>query len=360
MRAVRVLAIGLVLSALLCFAAAAAEADLGLEVDPEAGLSEEILSDLGPFSADEPASFGEKLLQLLSKALRALSPSLRQGLAACGIMLAAVLLCSLMEQGEGASDPVRLAGVLAIMGACAGRVGAMITLAGQTVTAMREYSVLLLPSLAGLTAFSGGSATGAAVYAGGVIFFELLLRLSSGLVLPLCWMLCAVSAANAALGDDRLGALGGFLRWTASTALRWTGYLFTGYLAVSGVLGGAADAARLRLTQLAISGAVPVVGGIISEASGAVLSASGLLKNAVGVYGMLAVLAICAAPFLQLAVQMLLLKAAAAISGLFGQSRLTGLISELAGIMGLLLALTGTFCLAALLSMVLLMKAVGG
>lgn len=50
------------------------------------------------------------------------------------------------------------------------------------------------------------------------------------------------------------------------------------------------------------------MGGIISDAAETVLAGAGMLKNTVGVFGMLAILAACAYPFLQLGVQYLLYK----------------------------------------------------
>lgn len=328
-------------------------------VDPEEGLDESVHGQLGDFSADAETDLSASILRLLGTAIKSLSGSVRSGLLSAGGMLAAVLLASLLDTEAQHKRAVQLAAVLAIAGFGAGSVQSMLTLANDTVQQMREYSLLLLPGLSTLSVVSGGAATGAAVYTGSVVFFDVLLRLASGLVLPLVWLCAATGAANAAIGEGRLEAFSELLARLAGGILKWTGYLFTGYLAISGVLGGTTDAIRLRTAKAALSNAVPLVGGILSDASEALLSAAALLKNAVGVYGMLATLAICLAPFLRIAVQYGLLKGAEALSGLFAQPSLTGLIGRLAEAMRLLLALIGTFCMAALLSAVLLIKAVG-
>ena len=58
---------------------------------------------------------------------------------------------------------------------------------------------------------------------------------------------------------------------------------FTLYLTVGGIFAGTVDSARVRVTKTAISGMIPVVGGIIAEASETVLAGAGLLKGAIGV-----------------------------------------------------------------------------
>lgn len=357
-RRVAVILFALLLMGLLALPCGAVEAEIGAGVDPEEGLDEEIVAAIGDFDSSELPELGGGIGKLLLDGLRVLSGSVRSGLLSCALMLAAVLLCGLMQSAEP-SDAVRFAGVLAIVSAGAGGVQSMITLAGETLNTLREYSLILLPGLVSLSVFSGTGATGAGVYAGSVVFFDVLLRVASALLLPLVWAYIAACAADTAIGDGRLRGVCDFLKWAGSSVLKWTSYLFTGYLSVTGVACGAVDAVKLRAARAALSGAVPVVGGIISDASDALLSAAGTIKNAVGVYGMLAVLAICIAPFFRLGVQAVLLRGTAAISGLFGQPQLTGLIERLCDAMGLLLALTGAFCAAALLSLVLCMKAAG-
>ena len=101
---------------------------------------------------------------------------------------------------------------------------------------------------------------------------------------------------------------------------------FTLYLTVGGIFAGTVDSARVRVTKTAISGMIPVVGGIIAEASETVLAGAGLLKGAIGVFGLLGVLALCAYPFLQLGIQYLLYKLTAFLASVIGDTELCGLI----------------------------------
>lgn len=49
----------------------------------------------------------------------------------------------------------------------------------------------------------------------------------------------------------------------------------------------------LKTAKLAVSGAVPVVGGVISDATETMLSGAALLRGSIGIFGMLYVAAIC-------------------------------------------------------------------
>ena len=103
---------------------------------------------------------------------------------------------------------------------------------------------------------------------------------------------------------------------------------------------------------------VPVVGSIIGDASETVLVSAGILRSTVGVFGMLAVLGICAAPFLQIGLHYLTLKVTAAVSGIIGDKRLSGLVEALGSAMSFILAMTGACALILLISCVCSMKAV--
>ena len=130
-------------------------------------------------------------------------------------------------------------------------------------------------------------------------------------------------------------------------------------LLVVDIGGGTTDAAALKATKVTISSVVPVVGGILSDASEAVLVSAGLMKNAAGIYGILAVLAVFLSPFLKIGVHYLILKLTAAVCGIFGEKGLTELIGDFSTAMGLLLAMTGSECLLLLISTVCFLKGVG-
>jgi stage III sporulation protein AE len=161
------------------------------------------------------------------------------------------------------------------------------------------------------------------------------------------------------LGSDPLGKIRDFIKWIMTWGLKIILYFFTGYIGITGVVSGSADAAAIKAAKLTISGMVPVVGGILSDASEAVLVGAGVVKNGAGIYGMMAVLAIVIGPFLRIGIQYLLLKATAAVCGLFGTKSITALVQDFTTAMGLLLAMTGSSCLLLLISAVCFMKGVG-
>ena len=146
------------------------------------------------------------------------------------------------------------------------------------------------------------------------------------------------------------------MKWFMTTCLKWILYIFTGYISITGVISGTVDASVLKAVKMTISGVVPVIGSVLSDASETILVSAGVMKNAAGVYGILAVFAVCIGPFLQIALQYLLLKFCGAVCNVFGHKPSSGLIENFSTGMGFALAMTGTVCILLLISLVCFMK----
>jgi stage III sporulation protein AE len=101
------------------------------------------------------------------------------------------------------------------------------------------------------------------------------------------------------------------------------------------------------------------VGGILSDASEAVLVGAGLMKNAAGTYGFIAAIAIWVTPFLQIGIRYLLLKLTAAVCEVFGVKQISALIDAFSDAMGLLLGMTSAICIILVISLTCFLKGVG-
>lgn len=277
----------------------------------------EVLDGLSP---DGMPDFRSGVRSILRAAAGGSGGALRSGLRLCAVLLAMVTLCAVVRM-SAQKDPVNAVsavGALGICAACLGGMQSMISLASETVTRLSDYSACLLPVMASAMAMSGGTVSAGTLYAGTALFSGLLSRLIARLLLPGVSVYLVVAAAEAALADSLLSELREFVGWLISKSLRVVLFVFTGYLTVTGVISGSADAAAVRATKAAVSGMVPVVGSILSDASETLLASASALKSSMGVFGMLAVLAICLTPFLKIGAQYLLLKGTAAVSGTIG------------------------------------------
>lgn len=294
--------------------------------------------------------------RLWDKAWALLTSELRSSVRVMVLLLGTVLLYGVAEGSfQAAGHPMManftpLAFVLVITMTAAGDVQSMMGAGTETMEQLDVLGKALLPSLAAAVAASGGIVSATARQVATVFFSNLLLTVIRNVLLPLVYFYVAAAAAGAMLPGEPLKRVAAGIKKVVTWALTGSLVLFTGYLTLTGSAATSADALALQMTRSVISTAVPVVGGIISQASGSVLSGAGLLKNSLGIFGMLAVLATCLTPFLRMAVQYLLYKITAFLAATAGNGALVELIDALGGAFGLVLGMVGSCALLLLIS----------
>lgn len=308
---------------------------------------------------EETASFGAGLLELLRKGLMKIRPDLEDAAQICLSIVAGVMLVSLTKAVSGcASQAADLTGTVIVAAPLLTNIDALIRLGSNTIAELSDYGKLLFPVMTSALAAQGGGATSAVLYTGTVAFDMVLSNMISKFLVPLVHIFLALSLANGALGEEFLKKMRDFIKWFVSWCLKTVITVFTTYMSITGVVSGTTDAAALKAAKVTISSVVPVVGGILSDASEAVLVSAGLMKNAAGIYGILAILAVFLNPFLTMGTHYLAIKATAAICSLFGTKRMSDMIEDFSAAMGLLLAMTGAVCLLLLISTICFLKGV--
>lgn len=308
----------------------------------------------------ETLSFGEGIRHILKELLPILWPDVQAAMGAAGGLIAACMLVSILRTEDAMTQKTAdIVGVVSIAAMLLTSTGSMIRLGESTVTELSEYEKLLLPCMTAAMAAQGGGATGAALYAGSAAFNSILTRLLVKLLLPVQYLYLACASAAGVLGGDTLKNLKDTIRdlllWCLKTMLS----LFTAYLGITGVVSGTADAAALKAAKATVSTFVPVVGGILADASEAVLVGAGVLRSAMGIYGILAILAVFLEPFCRIGIQYLILKLTGGLCAMFGTKTQITLIGDFGEVMRMLLGMTGAMCILGLVSTVCFLKGVG-
>lgn len=270
-----------------------------------------------------------------------------------------VLLCDgaqllyFREKDSRLVQCVSLTGSLAIVLLSSGSISDMIGLGAETIHTMNDFSKTLLPLLS-MACAAGGSISASAVREVATTFFaDLLITCIDCLLIPLVYVYIGAITANAVLQEKSLEKIALWIKKGTIWALTVLLTVFTAYLTLSGVLSGTADAAALRVARFAISGAVPVVGGILSNAASTVLVGASVLKNSIGIFGTVSIFALCIAPFVQIGLQYLTYKVAAFLADVVDQTGLSALMNEIGSAFGLILGMTGACAVLLLLSVVI-------
>ena len=301
-------------------------------------------------------SLAEGLSGLWERGLGMLSSLVRQSVGGAVMLLAAVLLCALAEDCAAAADNERVIRVVPAIGAlvvtltAAGDVRSLIGVGTQAMDELNLLSKSLLPTLMAAVAAGGGAVSAGVRHVAAVFFTDLLISLIRVFLLPMVHIYMVASAGEVLLPGRQLRRTAKALAAGTTRILRAVLIVYTGYLTLAGAAATSADAMSVQVTQAAM-GAVPVVGGIISDAAATVMSGAAVLKSTIGVTGTIAVLSLCLAPFLKMGIQYLLYKITAFLAGTLGSESLVTLIDGLGRAFSLVLGMTGACATLLLISM---------
>lgn len=319
----------------------------------------EILGDIS--LAD--SGMGEKGFQAVLNAVKEGTLGIfKNALSSAAKILTVIILCSAagsaMNDG-GAKDMVNFGGTVAVSAIAVSNAHSFIGMGMQTLLTLSDYSKALLPVMCTAAASAGAITSASAKYAATALFMDVLITISVNIILPLISIYLAAVIANAALARDSLANVAKFLKWLCTTALTLLMLTFTSYLGMTGLISGKADELAAKITKSALGTVLPVVGSIVSDTAETLVAGAGILRNAIGIFGFLAVAAICVTPFLTLGLHYIVYKGTAAFSEALADKRMAELISDVGAAFGMLLALVGCGGMMLFFSVISSMKAVG-
>ena len=115
--------------------------------------------------------------------------------------------------------------------------------------------------------------------------------------------------------------------------------IFVGVLSIEGSLSSTVDGITAKTAKAAVTNFIPVVGKILGDAVDTVIGCSNVLKNAVGIVGVIVIVCICIGPIIKLAVLMALYYLAGAICQPIADEKIVKLLDQMGDTFKMLLAI---------------------
>lgn len=327
----------------------------------EQSLPEEAYAAFGSLSiedASHPEALLEKLWTYLTGSSQDMLVSAVRNAALLLVIVFLTALCATITESSACGEVTQMAGAVAVAALSAEHVSSCISVGCEALWSLSDFSKILLPSMCAAASASGAFTAASAKYAATTLFFEVLLSLELKILLPMLYVYAALMIGGHTLQNETLLSIASLIKRIFKFLLIAIATIFTFYLSVTGIITGTADETAAKAAKTAVSSALPVVGSIVSDAASTVLSGASILRNGIGIIGLLGVIAVCALPYLTLGVHYLLYKLAAGISCTFSDKRIGNLISGFSDLYAFLLGMTGVASLILFLSIVSSMKAV--
>jgi stage III sporulation protein AE len=195
-------------------------------------------------------------------------------------------------------------------------------LASQTVGYMVGFMEALLPLLMSLLA-GVGAITSASLFTPLMLFvISSMSVIVKDVVLPLLFLTAALECLNFLSDTYRLSNLASILKQSGMIILGFSMVIFIGVITIQGTAGSIADGLALRTAKFATATFIPVVGKMFADTVELVMGASLLLKNAVGIFGIIVVSMICILPLIKILSLILVIKISGALVQPLGDEKM--------------------------------------
>lgn len=316
------------------------DASLYTELEPELKEVDKILAEM----FEDGISFQELVRALMTGKLEQVLAS--EGESVLELLLS--LAADTFQKSKGAMLSLLLLGILSavfsnISEAFETKGSAQVSfyivsllLASILLRAMREVSALgsevlvnivqfmqvLIPTFIAATAFSAGASGAAVFYASSMLAIWLVEVLLKQVLLPFAEFYIILNFVNHLLQEDLLTQLMELIKSVILFLLKAVLGVIIGIQTIQSLLAPMLHSLKASAVHKAIA-AIPGIGGGLNVVTQTIVSSALVVKNSVGVAGMLVLILIAIAPVIELLVIVMLYKITAAMLGVISEKRLS-------------------------------------
>lgn len=176
---------------------------------------------------------------------------------------------------------------------------------------------------------TGGANVSASIYKPTVLFFVNFTSYAVlYLVVPIINLIFILTILNYLDPELNFKNMLSFLNSLIKTVLGILFAVFGIFISIQGIASASFDGISLRATKYAISNSIPIIGGYLSGGFDLVVAGSVLIKNAVGIGGLIIVFSILFESLIYLTVLSLVLKLTSGIIGIISDEKLSKFCME--------------------------------
>ncbi len=222
--------------------------------------------------------------------------------------------------------------------------------AKQTIDAMSSFMIALIPLVLGLMATFGNIITVSFFHPIIILLINVSGVLVSTIILPLLFLSALLLIVSSLSENYQVTHLANLFKSIGIGILGVFLTIFLGVMSVQGTASAIQDGVAMKTAKFITGNFIPVIGRTFTDATDTILSATLLLKNAVGIVGLVIIAFIALFPALKIFVIALTYKVAAAILQPIGDGPVITSLNTISKfilyILGCLLVVTLMFFLA--------------
>ncbi|EOC99764.1 stage III sporulation protein AE [Caldisalinibacter kiritimatiensis] len=193
---------------------------------------------------------------------------------------------------------------------------------------MVVFMQALLPVLITLLLAVGGITSSALFHPLILGALNVISTMMKDIILPLI-LISAVIGIISKLSDKvQISRLAGLIRQGVVSIIGISLTIFLGVISIQGTATAKVDGVTIRTAKFAVDTFIPIVGGFLSDAMDTVVGCSMLLKNAIGIIGLIVLFIICAVPLIKIISLVIIYKITAVVIEPISDRRIVDSLSE--------------------------------
>lgn len=232
----------------------------------------------------------------------------------------------------------------------------ILSMVKDTIQNLVAFSNLLIPILMTLILTTGNIASVGMLQPILLFMITFIGNLVNQILIPI--LLVSTVLAIISKVSDRI-ALDRFSKFFKSSIVWALGViltLFVSLVSLEGTLSSSVDGVTAKTTKAAVSSFIPVVGKILGDAVDTVIGCTSILKNAVGVVGVITILGICILPVIKLVLLMATYYIGAVICEPIADEKIVKLLEQVGDTFKILLAILCSISVLLIIGTTLVMK----
>ena len=232
----------------------------------------------------------------------------------------------------------------------------IVKLVQDTTNNLVGFMNLLVPLLMALMLYTGSIATSGVLEPIILFMINFIGNIIQTIIIPGVLIFAGLVVISKISNNFQIGKLSKFFQSSIIWFLGIVLTIFVGVVSLEGTLSSSVDGITAKTTKAVVSTAIPVVGKILGDAVDTVLGCGIILKNAVGLIGVIVVIAICIAPILKLAILTITYKLLAGICEPIADKNIVSLIEQVGDIFKIFLAILTTISVLLIIGTALVVK----
>lgn len=264
-----------------------------------------------------------------------LGDELKQGITAIVSILIIIVIHSVLKSiienlgNDSVSKIAYFIQYLIIVGIIVNNFTDMIEIVKDAITNITNFMNLLIPILITLMITSGSIVSSGVAETVLLFAINIMGNLISNLIIPLILVATTLSIVSNFSDKIHVDRLSKFIKSGVIWILGIMLTIFVCLLSIEGTLSQSVDGLTSKTAKAAVSTFIPVVGKVIGDTVDTVIGCANILKNAVGVIGLIVILGIVVIPIIKVTIMWALIKILSALCEIIADEKIVKLFDAI-------------------------------